>query len=77
YYNEKENRLSLDKLHNNEIEIYPFLSNGEQGCWRWGRETAISRIKELTVQLVKGRNEYDVFQKDYITAEKRIKPKSF
>lgn len=77
YYNEKENCLSLDKLHNNDIEIYPFLSNGEQGCWRWGRETAILRLKELTVQLVKGRNEYDVFQKDYITDEKRIKPKSF
>ncbi len=77
YYDEKENRLSLEKIHDNDIEIYPFLSNGEQGCWRWGRETAILRLKELTVQLVKGRNEYDVFQKDYITDEKRIKPKSF
>jgi len=77
YYNVEENRLSLDKLHNNDIEIYPFLSDGKQGRWRWGRETAILRIKELTAQLVKGRNEYDIFQKDYITDEKRIKPKSF
>ena len=77
YYNIEEQRLSLDKLHNNDIEIYPFLSDGEQGRWRWGRETAISRINELTARLVKGRNEYDVFQKDYITDEKRIKPKSF
>ncbi len=77
YFSEKDNRISLERVSDNDIEIFPFLSSGEEGCWRWGRETAISRINELTVQLVKGRNEYDIFQKDYISAEKRIKPKSF
>ena len=87
YFNVAEKRLTLDKLHIDDIEIYPYLS-GEatqrpsksqelEGCWRWSASTAQARLDELTVQLVKGRNEYDVFQKDYITEEKRVKPKSF
>jgi adenine-specific DNA-methyltransferase len=87
YFNVAENRLSLDKLSDEDIEIYPYLS-GEaaqhpsksqdlEGCWRWSASTAQERIDELTAQIVRGRNEYDVFQKDYITDEKRIKPKSF
>ena len=77
YYNVSENRLYLKKLTSEDVEIYPYLSDGSEGRWRWGRETAIERVGELTAQLVKGRNEYDVFQKDYITEEKRIKAKSF
>lgn len=87
YFNVSENRLSLQKLQEDDVEIYPYLSgkatqrpsNSQEleGRWRWSASTAQERINELTVQLVKGRNEYDVFQKDYITEEKRIKPKSF
>jgi adenine-specific DNA-methyltransferase len=77
YYNVLENELKLCKTLDDDIEIYPYLSDGSEGRWRWGKETATERITELIAQLVKGRNEYDVFQKDYITGEKRIKPKSF
>ncbi|MCI8594129.1 MAG: site-specific DNA-methyltransferase [Oscillospiraceae bacterium] len=77
YYNEELNRLALTRIDNCDIEIYPHLSDGTDGNWRWGKETAKVRIEQLTVQKVKGRGEYDVFQKDYITDEKRIKPKSF
>ena len=77
YYHKESETLSLEKMHDNDIEIYPYLSDNTEGRWRWGRDTAVNRIDELTVQLVKGRNEYDVFQKDYITDGKRIKPKSF
>jgi len=69
--------LSLDKYNENVVEILPYLSDGSEGRWRWSRETAINRLDELTTHIVRGRNEYDVFQKDYITDEKRIKPKSF
>lgn len=30
----------------------------------------------MTAELVSGRNEYDIFQKDYLFSDKRIKPKS-
>ena len=78
YFCEDTQTLSLDHSPNS-VEIYPHLSDGSDGRWRWGIETARQRITELTVQLVKGRNEYDVFQKDYLPNDgaKRVKPKSF
>ena len=79
YYSEKNDKLSLDKIEEDDITIFPHLSDGSDGRWRWGIETAKQRIGELTVQKVKGRGEYDVFQKDYLPDDgsKRIKPKSF
>lgn len=80
YFNEKTTILSLTKSSDNDIEILPHLSDGTDGRWRWGKDTAIERISELTTQLVKGRKEFDVFQKDYLDKEgenKSIKPKSF
>lgn len=79
YYNEKTNRLSLDRMEQNDILIFPRLSDGSEGRWRWGIDTSRQRISELMVQIVKGRKEYDVFQKDYLPDDgsKRIKPKSF
>ncbi|MGE0085562.1 MAG: site-specific DNA-methyltransferase [Desulfococcaceae bacterium] len=73
-------RLSTDeKEFSDPIAIYPKLSDGSEGNWRWGKETAKERINELTVTYVKKRNEYDVSQKDYLHIEgslKNIKPKS-
>lgn len=79
YYCEKDDRLSLDKISENDITIFPHLSDGSDGRWRWGMETARQRINELAVQKVKGRGEYDIFQKDYLPDDgsKKIKPKSF
>ncbi len=80
YYNETSKILSLTKNSDNDIEILPKLSDGTDGRWRWGKDTAIERINELTTQTVKGRNEFDVFQKDYLSKDgenKTIKPKSF
>ncbi|WP_223266471.1 site-specific DNA-methyltransferase [Gelidibacter gilvus] len=79
YYNELTNTISLEKK-DELIEILPKLSNGESGIWRWGKETLLKRIDELEIKIVKTRNEFDVFQKDYLNKdgiEKRIKPKSF
>lgn len=80
YFNEKTKSLSLTKNTDDDIEILPKLSDGKDGRWRWGKDTAIQRINELLSQKVKTRNEYDIFQKDYLEKEglnKRIKPKSF
>ena len=80
FFNSGTNKITLERFSNTDIEILPKLSDGSDGRWRWGKETASKRIDELTCQLVKTRNEYDVFQKDYLNKngiEKRIKPKSF
>ncbi|MCB1193202.1 MAG: site-specific DNA-methyltransferase, partial [Leptospiraceae bacterium] len=80
YYNKQTNELSINQNSEKDIEILPKLSDNTDGRWRWGKETALERIDELTVQLVKTRNEYDIFQKDYLVRDgenKTIKPKSF
>ncbi|MCO6467244.1 MAG: site-specific DNA-methyltransferase, partial [Bacteroidales bacterium] len=64
YYNTETNSISLEN-QDGLIEILPKLSNGENGNWRWGKDTLISRIDEVEVRIVKTRNEFDVFQKDY------------
>ncbi|MBQ6004904.1 MAG: site-specific DNA-methyltransferase [Selenomonadaceae bacterium] len=78
FYDESNKVLSVEKIPNS-IEILPHLSDGSDGCWRWGIDTAGERIDKLIVQKVKGRNEYDVFQKDYLPNNevRRVKPKSF
>lgn len=77
YYKEETNSLTLQKI-DGAIEILPHLSDGSDGRWRWGRDTALQRINELVALKVKGRNEWDVFQKDYLPDDgsKKIKPKS-
>lgn len=78
FFNEVTGNLSLDRSNDNDHEIYPRLSDGSDGRWRWGRETFSERIGELTARLVSGRGEFDVFQKDYlpIDGRRRVKPKS-
>ena len=80
FFNPDSKKISLEQQDKNDVEILPKLSDGSDGRWRWGKETASKRLDELTCQIVKTRNEYDVFQKDYLHKdgiEKRIKPKSF
>lgn len=78
YYCPKTLKISIEEFIDS-IEILPKLSSGENGTWRWGKNTLLERLDELQVNMVKGRNEYDVFQKDYLPDDgsKRIKPKSF
>ncbi len=78
FYDEKTGTLSVERISPDCTEILPHLSDGSDGRWRWGEDTARQRLAELTVQKVKGRDEWDVFQKDYLPDDgsKRIKPKS-
>lgn len=79
YYNKESNIISAEKQEG-WVEILPKLSSGENGNWRWGKETLKNRLDEVEVRIVKTRNEFDVFQKDYLSKhgeKKTIKPKSF
>lgn len=81
YFNESSKELALIKTSDTDIEILPYLSDGTDGCWRWGKVTAQKKLDQLEVKLIKKRNEYDIFQKDYLVNEngetKSVKPKSF
>ncbi|WP_134686499.1 site-specific DNA-methyltransferase [Brevibacillus migulae] len=80
YYDSNSDTISLSKTSEECIEILPKLSDGSDGRWRWGKDTAEKNMDLLTARLVSGRNEYDIFQKDYMNDGdniKTVKPKSF
>ena len=79
YFDDKSKELSLTKAEL-PIQILPKLSDGQDGNWRWGKNTFLENIDNIEIRLVKSRNEFDVFQKDYLEnngVKKSIKPKSF
>lgn len=77
YYDQQNNILSTEKIENS-IEIIPKFSDGTLGTWRWSKPKIISSMDELKVRLVNGSEgeRYDIFQKDYLTDDKKRKPKS-
>lgn len=71
--------ISLVKDKNFTVEIFPKLSDGSDGRWRWGVESVIARNCELLARPVGSESRLDVFQIDYADSEsgiKRIKPKT-
>lgn len=55
----------------------PVKSDGEDGRWRWGKETAAKGLSELYGRKVG--NKYNIYQKDYLESEegaRRVRPKS-
>lgn len=56
YWNQKEDRLSLERKSKEDIEIIPLLSDGNEGNWRWGKEKFLKEGKtELLVLETNGR----------------------
>ncbi|MCT7597462.1 site-specific DNA-methyltransferase [Aliarcobacter butzleri] len=77
YFNPLSNELSVVKKEN-FIEIIPKFSDGTLGTWRWSKQKIMDSLQELKVRLVNGSDgeRYDVFQKDYLTEDKKRKAKS-
>ncbi len=78
YYNEDDNTISLENK-DNYIEIIPKLEDGQDGRWRWSKNKILQDVNQLYCRLVKRNGEYvyDVFQKDYMKPESRVKIKDF
>lgn len=71
--------VDVERSNDFNIEVYPKLSDGSDGRWRWGMETAKNRIVELVARKVGAENRWDIFQIDYAEIDgkvKRITPKS-
>lgn len=72
-------RISLERSSESEVDVVPKLSDGSDGRWRWGRDTALERLGELAARTVGPEKRWDIFQVDYASSadgEKRIRPKS-
>lgn len=74
YYDITKNELYLKRINADDFEIIPKFEDGRLGTWRWSKDK-IERDKNL-LEVRKVKDRYDVFTKDYLTPDKRMKLKS-
>ena len=44
------------------------------GCWRWGKDTALSNLDKLYARYMPNKKQWSVFEKDYLEGRDDIKP---
>ncbi|WP_178984173.1 site-specific DNA-methyltransferase [Winogradskyella helgolandensis] len=69
FYGINDNIISTSRKSEDDVEILPKLSDGSDGCWRWGKDTLEKKIHLLEVNIVRTRNEYDLFEKVYLNSD--------
>lgn len=77
YVHEETGEVSLEQSGYYSIEAFPVKSNGVDGRWRWGKETAEKNIRYLYGKKVG--NKYNIYEKDYLESgegARRVRPKS-
>ena len=75
YWNKKTKELTFEP-YENLVEILPMKDNIVEGCWRWGKETSIEKIKTLYARFMPVKKQWSVFEKDYYNENEMIKSTS-
>lgn len=67
YYNESENKVSIEREDSDSIEIYPMLDEHTEGRWRWGKTTMEDGISNdvIVVEKKKKTGEFIPYEKVY------------
>ena len=79
YVNPQDFSVSLEKTSSHYIPVIPKKSTGVEGRWMWGIGTVKRENSRIYARLIKKRNEFDIFIKDYLERNDEIrtkKPKS-
>jgi len=66
FVNPVSREVSLEKSEAFSVEVVPIKSDGEEGRWEWGPETARQRLELLEGVFINGRGEWDVFQREFL-----------
>lgn len=77
YVNPETGKVSLEQNEFYSVEALPVKSNGDDGRWRWGRDTAAKNVEYLFGKQVG--NKYNIYEKDYLEdgeGARRVRPKS-
>ncbi|MDT2706898.1 site-specific DNA-methyltransferase [Enterococcus dispar] len=74
YIDPNKNKMSLEKFPNS-IEILPIDSNGDERCWRWGKQTFLEK-KEKYLEIREVKNGYDLYVKEREEDNAGEKPKT-
>jgi adenine-specific DNA-methyltransferase len=79
YVNPQDGTVRLEKDETHYVEALPIKSDGIDGRWRWGKDTALKNIEYVVGKQVQGKERYNIYEKDYLEDEngqRRIRPKS-
>ena len=79
YVSAKDGTVSLQKSKLHAVEVVPQKSDGRDGRWMWSPKKVETEISRVYGRLVSGREEYDIFIKDYLDRageQRTTKPKS-
>ena len=77
YVNVDTGAVSLEEDSTYSQVALPVKSNGDDGRWRWGKDTAKKNLDVLYGKKVG--NKYNIYEKDYLESEdgaRRVRPKS-
>ncbi len=79
FVNPEDCSVSLSKTKKHSDEVYPKKSDGRDGRWMWGFDKTRNELERVYARLIKKRNEYDIFIKDYLDrddSQRTKKPRS-
>ena len=78
YYDEVKNKLSVSKDQQNDglIEIKPIRDDGTDGRWRWGFDTAKSKIESVYAKFMPTKKMWGIMEKDYLSKRDAVKATS-
>lgn len=75
YVNPEDGKVSLQSSGNYTIEVLPRKSDGRDGRWMWGVVKVKNEIDRVYGRIVKTRNEFDIYIKDYLEKGNGIRTK--
>lgn len=75
YVNPKDNSVSLERTSLHTISVIPKKSTGIEGRWMWGIDKVKRDKKRIYARLIEHRNEFDIFIKDYLERDDKIRTK--
>ena len=58
-------------------DVFPILPNGDDGCWRWGKERLLNAIKEDNIDFQKEDKGWILYEKIYEPLEGEFNTKKF
>jgi len=79
YYSESTKELLVgekEPIPTGFIEILPRREDGVAGRWRWGLDTARAQADQLMARHMPNRDQWSVFEKDYLAGRDGVKPTS-
>ena len=79
YHNEIDETLTVSSEElsdENLIKIQPMKNSETEGRWRWELKTALNNIDRLVAKFMPNKQQWSVFEKDYLSDDERVMPTS-